>query len=179
MWPQRRGPSVRISSTARSRHGILKPGERMGADRSGKRLGRFPLVRTDARLRASQDHVVCASGLRVGQGPRRHASYPSPEASCERLCPATPRICPVTARTIGNEAKVVCAGDQVTGGDLESVNAGLVAALCCCTYVAHPFDGTSVCCQDGCSRNRSTRKEVVMIAATDTGVVPMRVSRAV
>src|SRR5580693_6348554 len=33
--------------------------------------------------------------------------------------------------------------------------------------------------QDGCSRNRSLRKEVVMIAATDTGVVPMRVSKAV
>ena len=28
----------------------------MGANRSGKRLGGFPLVRTDARLRAGQDH---------------------------------------------------------------------------------------------------------------------------
>ena len=49
-------PSVRISSTARSRHGIQKPGERMGANRSGKRLGGIPLVRKDARLRAGQDH---------------------------------------------------------------------------------------------------------------------------
>src|SRR5580700_2486406 len=83
-------------------------------------------------------------------------------------------------RTIGTgSVRVVGAGGQTNGGDLESGNGSLVAAVCCCAYVIRPFDGASVCCQDGCSRNRSLRKEVVMIAATNTGVVPMRVSKAV
>lgn len=38
--------------------------------------------------------------------------------------------------------KVVCAGGQVNGGDLESVDVSLVAAPCCCTRVdAHSSGG--------------------------------------
>ena len=64
-------------------------GERMGANRSGKRLGGFTLVRKDARLRAGQDHrrlrlavyVSCTARADASSPAARDTSYPSLEAS--------------------------------------------------------------------------------------------------